>query len=107
LENNLRERLQPEVGYWKESDVESKVKDFYINKTRPVEPQPPIPPPNGDDLPGETPKKPPVPSDKLNYVRNKITQANLPTTSYKWILVRVLEKFPETADIINENLEQQ
>jgi len=45
-----------------------------------------------------------VPTDKVNAVRNKITQANLPTPALKWVLVQVLDNFPETADLINDNL---
>ena len=110
----LHKRLQSEIGYWKESDVELKIKDFYIQKMQPVEPIPPIPtlPSVPVQKEGDQPKeeeeeksKPVVHTEKLNHVRNKITQANIPITSYKWILVRILDKFPETADIINENID--
>jgi hypothetical protein len=98
LSKYLSERMGEEIGWWKETDVESKVKDFYIKKMQPT-PQPsgttPVPP---------TVPKPAVPIDKVNAVKNKITQANLPTPALKWVLVQVLDNFPETADLINENL---
>ena len=93
-----------EIGWWKEADVESKVKDFYIKKMTPA-PQPnPQPTPQPSDSPVPTTPKTPVPTDRVNAVRNKITQANLPTPALKWVLVQVLDNFPETAYLINENL---
>lgn len=105
LSKYLSERMGEEIGWWKEADVESKVKDFYIKKMTPA-PQPnpqPTPQPIGTPIPPTTPKIP-VPTDKVNAVRNKITQANLPTPALKWVLVQILDNFPETADLINENL---
>jgi hypothetical protein len=105
LSKYLSERMGEEIGWWKEADVESKVKDFYIKKMTPT----PQPNPQPTLQPGSTPILPtipniPVPTDKVNAVRNKITQANLPTPALKWVLVQVLDNFPETADLINENL---
>ena len=72
----------------------------------PTKPEPTVSSPEDNEQPKEEEKfKPTVHTEKLNHVRNKITQANVPITSYKWILVRILERFPETADIINENLD--
>jgi hypothetical protein len=105
LSKYLSERMGEEIGWWKEVDVESKVKDFYIKRMTPA-PQPnPQPTTQSDDssVPQPTLKKP-VPTDKVNAVRNKITQANLPTPALKWVLVQVLDNFPETADLINDNL---
>lgn len=106
LSKYLSERMGEEIGWWKETDVESKVKDFYIKKMTPA-PQPnpqPIPQQNSIPVPPAD-SKVPIPIDKVNAVRNKITQANLPTPALKWVLVQVLDNFPETADLINENLE--
>lgn len=104
LSKYLSERMGEEIGWWKEADVESKVKDFYIKKMTPA-PQPnPQPTPQPSDSPVPTTPKTPVPTDRVNAVRNKITQANLPTPALKWVLVQVLDNFPETADLINENL---
>jgi hypothetical protein len=72
--------MQSEIGWWKEADVESKVKDFYIKKVAPVAPTP-------STLPTQEPNTTPQPlqpeafltQEKVNMVRNKITQANLPT----------------------------
>jgi len=105
LSKYLSERMGEEIGWWKEADVESKIKDFYIKKMTPA-PQPnpqPTPQLSSTSVPSTTPKNP-VPTDKVNAVRNKITQANLPTPALKWVLVQVLDNFPETADLINENL---
>lgn len=100
----LSERLPGEIGFWKEADVASKVKDFYIKKITPTS----VAEPTSVPSPG-TPVQPtvvqPVSQERIHKVRNKITQANLPTPALKWILVQVLEKFPETVDVINENLE--
>ena len=106
LSKYLSERMPNEIGWWKESDVESKVKDFYIKKVSPA-PQPkPYPQPENPDKPSIVvePQQPLVSKEKVNTVRNRITQANLPTPALKWVLVQVLDNFPETADLINENL---
>ncbi len=100
LSKYLSERMGEEIGWWKEADVESKVKDFYIKKMTPA-PQP-NPQPTQPSI--GNPGKVPVPTDKVNAVRNKITQANLPTPALKWVLVQVLDNFPETVDLINDNL---
>ena len=101
LSKYLSERMGEEIGWRKETDVESKVKDFYIKKITPT--QKPISQPNNTI---DTPAMPnsSVLTDKVNAVRNKITQASLPTPELKRVLIQVLENFPETADLINENL---
>lgn len=104
LSKYLSERMGEEIGWWKEADVESKVKDFYIKKMTPAPLPNPQPTPQPSDSPVPTTPKTPVPTDRVNAVRNKITQANLPTPALKWVLVQVLDNFPETADLINENL---
>jgi uncharacterized protein (UPF0333 family) len=106
LSNYLSERMQGEIGWWKEADVESKVKDFYIKKMTPA----PQPGKQSDPKTFDNPAPQPTPtnsffSDKFNTVRNKITQANLSTPALKWILVQILDNFPQTADLINDNLE--
>jgi hypothetical protein len=107
ITNYFREKLPPEIGFWKEDDVKDKVKSFYISKLRPKEkPQtPPAQPkvvgtlnPNGSISP--TP-----PSDmKIKMVEAKIKSANVPTPALKYILLQILEKYPITADVINESL---
>lgn len=105
LSKYLSERLGEEIGWWKETDVESKVKDFYIKKMTPATPQNTqlVDQPDSSIVSQTTPNSL-VPADKVNSVRNKITQANLPTPALKWVLVQVLDNFPETADVINDNL---
>ena len=105
LSKYLSERMGEEIGWWKETDVESKVKDFYIKKMTIVSQ------PNSQSTPSSVDNPVPQPApkifiqtDKVNAVRNKITQANLPTPALKWVLVQVLDNFPETADLINDNL---
>lgn len=102
----LSERLQNEIGFWKEEEVASRTKDFYIKKI-----ETPSPPKSPVTVTPPYPKAPPrpnivaIPEEKINKVRNKITQASLPTPALKWILVQILNKFPETADVIDENLD--
>lgn len=104
----LEERMQGEIGWWKETDVESKVKDFYIKKMTPVA-QPDNQPttPNREETNTNSLLNSPksvIVKEKVDTVRNRITQASLPNPALKWILVQVLDNFPETADIINDNL---
>ncbi|MGV8094699.1 MAG: hypothetical protein AB2L24_22830 [Mangrovibacterium sp.] len=105
----LTQRMQKEIGWWKESDVESKVKDFYIKKMTPA-PQPqldkqPILHTNDGSI-----SEPPIKNIKPNYIEKaknvvtKVSQANLQSVQLKLILIEVLNNFPETADIINDNL---
>jgi hypothetical protein len=96
----LSQVLPPEIGYWKEQDVESKVKDFYIKKITPATKlEPPLPHPTHPTKPDT------VPIEKVGRVRNKINNASNSAPALKYILLQVLEKFPQVADIIDENLE--
>jgi len=110
LADYFSERMQPEIGFWKEEDVKDKVKSFYIQKIKPKEdvqnPQTPLAQPkivgtlnpNGAII--QTP-----PSDvKIKTVEAKIKSANLPSPALKYILLQILEKYPITADVINESL---
>lgn len=104
LKEYLNQKLQSEIGFWKESDVESKVKDFYIQKTRKPEPKPidnPQPSPELLNQPA-----PVVTIQKISRVKDKIAKAsNFSPIVLKNVLLQVLDKFPETVDIIDENLE--
>ena len=106
LSKYLSERMGEETGWWKEADVESKIKDFYIRKMTPA-PQfnPKLTSQSSGNLIIQSTLEVPVSIDKVNEVRNKITQTNLPTPALKWVLVQVLDNFPQTADLIKENLE--
>jgi organic radical activating enzyme len=106
LSKYLSERMGEEIGWWKEADVESKIKDFYIRKMTPA-PQfnPKLTSQSSGNLIIQSTIEVPVSIDKVNEVRNKITQTNLPTPALKWVLVQVLDNFPQTADLIKENLE--
>ena len=46
-----------------------------------------------------------VPEEKVRKVRNKITEVNLSVSDLKRILVQINDKFPETVDVIEENLD--
>lgn len=114
LDEFLLKRMQREVGWWKESDVASKVKDFYIKKiakstsndtTSAIDNRSTA---QTTDIDEPYREKLYISNstliEKADSVKKKITQIDLPTPALKWILVRVLEKFPETADIIDSNL---
>jgi len=104
----LTQRMQSEIGLWKEADVELKVKDFYIKKISPApQPQPySQPTPSGNNGVVE----PPINNisqnhtEKAKTVVTKVSQANLQSVQLKLILIEVLNNFPETADLINDNL---
>jgi hypothetical protein len=100
LVDYFNEKMQPEIGFWKEEDINDKVKSFYIHKLNPKEP--PITPPQQPIAPKiiET-----LPSDtKIKMVEAKIKSANIPAPALKYILLQILEKYPVTADVINESL---
>lgn len=104
LKEYLTQRMQGEIGFWKENDVESKIKDFYIQKTRKPEPKPePTPQPN--PVPA-SPSQPITSIEKVSRARNKVANAsNTSSIALKNVLLQILEKFPQTADIIDENLD--
>ena len=106
LKEYLSQRMQGEIGFWKESDVESKVKDFYIQKTRKPDPKPePVP----QQYPIPTPQPPSltVSVERVSRAKNKVANAsNTSSIALKNVLLRILEKFPQVADIINENLDE-
>lgn len=105
LKEHLNQKLQSEIGFWKESDVESKVKDFYILKTRKPETKPIDDPQPIPELPSQ-PSQPLAHVQKINRIKEKIAKAsNFSPIVLKNALLQVLEIFPETADIIDENLE--
>ena len=104
--------MPTEVGWWKETDVELKVNNFYIRKITPATPPATTSTEgkedgNSSDTSSSNTKtsgKPETAISSIEEVKTKITQSNLPTPALKWILVQILDNFPETADIINENL---
>jgi hypothetical protein len=105
LKEYLNQRMQGEIGFWKESDVESKVKDFYILKTRKPEPvSNPEQQPNSILTPQPLP--PTISDERISRARNKVAKASnalkLPN-----ILQKILDRFPQVADIIDENLEDE
>ena len=110
LSEYFKEKLPPEIGFWKEDDVKDKIKDFYIQKITPKpnpDPQPQITQPK---VVGTLNSNGTISSDsqpnpmKVKMVEAKIKSANLPTPALKYVLLKVLEEFPITADLINDNL---
>jgi hypothetical protein len=107
LTDYFREKLQAEIGFWKEEDVKDKVKSFYISKLKPKEePQTvPIQPKVVGRLnPNGTTSQAPPSDIKIKMVEAKIKSTNIPTPALKYILLQILEKYPITADVINESL---
>jgi hypothetical protein len=103
LKEYLNQRMQGEIGFWKESDVESKVKDFYIHKTRKPEP---IPQPS--PIPTLQPTSPTNSDERVSRAKNKVLKAsNTDSIKLKNVLSLILEKYPQVADIIDENLEDE
>ncbi|WP_165044724.1 hypothetical protein [Dysgonomonas sp. ZJ709] len=105
LKEYLNQKLQSEIGRWQESDVEKMTMSFYIEKTRKPELQPIL-------NPQPTPTSVPQPAssqilvDKISRVKEKVSRAsNFSPIILKNILLQVLEEYPQTADIIDENLE--
>ncbi len=100
------EHLQKEIGFWTEADVASKSKDFYIKKISPVQTSSSsVPKPYPTTLPTPNIVAVTVPEEKVRKVRNKITEVNLSVSDLKRILVQIIDKFPETVDVIEENLD--
>jgi len=105
LKDYLNQRMQGEIGFWKENDVESKVKDFYIQKTRKPEKPETLPP--SQDFPVPPTPTPVVLSEKISRAKKKVANAsNASSIILKNVLLQILEKYPETADIIDENLDE-
>ncbi|MBZ4674435.1 MAG: hypothetical protein JG772_123 [Dysgonamonadaceae bacterium] len=112
----LYHNLQGEIGFWKESDVENAVLRFHIEKTkRPESPQPPIQDPTPQlPIPQQTMNNPEASleeffrlnAEKVSRVKDKVAKAsNTSPIIWKNILLQILDNFPQTADIIDENLE--
>ena len=107
ITNYFSEKLPPEIGFWKEDDVKDKVKSFYISKLKPKEElqtqlaQPKV---VGTLNPNGTISQTPPSDMKIKMVEAKIKSANIPTPALKYILLQILEKYPITADVINESL---
>lgn len=103
LKEYLYHNLQGEIGFWKESDVENAVLRFHITKTKKTEPpQQPI----EVQLSKLSEPQPEETSEKINRVKDKVAKvSNTSPIILKNILLQILEKFPQTADIIDENLE--
>jgi len=103
LKNFLNSTLQGEIGRWQELDVLQAANKFYQDKTRKPDPQPePIPQP----IPGNNPQPIlTVEVEKISRAKNKIANASdSSSNALKNVLLQILEKFPQTAEIIDDNL---
>ncbi len=108
LLDSLFIRMPNEIGWWKEHDVESKVKDFYIDKVDSLNsPSQFTSTPYSDIHADATPQASEVSEIKIERAQNtvaKVRQTDLRSEQLKNILIEVLYKFPETADFINDNI---
>jgi hypothetical protein len=103
--NNYLKTLPKDIGFWEEVDVRDKVKSFYISKLKPSATQQPPSTTQANLTPTpDNTLQSPVSEEKVKLVKTKISQANLPTPALKYILLQILEKYPITADLINENM---
>ena len=101
LRDFLNQTLQ-ESGRWQDVEVLQSANRFYKEKTKKPDPQPePIP------LPTPTPTLQTTsvtPFEKISSAKSKIDKPNNAAKLSK-ILMQILEMFPQTADIIDDNLE--
>jgi len=109
LNTYFKEKMPSEIGFWKEDDVKDKVKDFYIHKISPKQetanPQLIGPKIMGTLNPNDTISNASQPNPmKVKMVEAKIKSTTLPTPALKYLLLKVLEEYPVTADLINDNL---
>jgi hypothetical protein len=112
LRNNLLQ-MPSEIGFWKETDVENRVLRFVNEKNKPQQPTKPENDSTVSDIIGvyktnenvssET-EKSVTSTEKAKNIVTKVSQANLQSVQLKLILIEVLNNFPETADLINDNL---
>jgi hypothetical protein len=104
LKSFLNQTLQGDSGRWQELDVLQAANKFYPGKTRKPDPQPDIAP---QTTPTDTPQSTlTVLVEKVSRAKTKVTNAsNNSSIALKNVLLQILEKFPQTADIIDENLE--
>ena len=99
--------LPSEIAFWKESDVRSQVLSFYVRKTKPVTPTPPIPTPPDPTIPGPVnPPVTPVPVDNglVDQAKGCIHKAVMPNMFWQKVMLDLLEEHPEVAKFITENL---
>lgn len=102
LKDFFNQTLQ-ESGRWQELEVIQTANRFYLEKTRKPDPVPDSNP----LLPTPTPSTVlAVTGEGLSRAKNKIVNASDSSSrALKNVLLQILEKFPQTAEIIDENLE--
>jgi hypothetical protein len=113
----FKQTLQSEIGWWKETDVENAVLRFCNKKMQEMqemqekqeEEEEQNEQDNSDIGNKKTDER--VDDEKVKTKTQKaqdtvvkVSQANLQSVQLKLILIEVLNNFPETADLINENL---
>ena len=109
LKSFLNQTLQGDSGRWQELDVLQAANKFYQDKTRKDEvsvnilPKAEVVSESGAETVMATPT---FPNEKINRVKEKVAKtSNTSSNALKNILLQILEKFPQTVDIIDENLE--
>lgn len=107
LKEYLSQQLPPEIGFWQESDVENTILRFSIKKnTIPSEEE-------GEKKTNDNPAKRltlpiPLPADEgmVQKAKKKIKKAkNDSPIVLKQILLEILDRYPQTAEIIDDNLD--
>jgi hypothetical protein len=102
LKDFFNQTLQ-ESGRWQELEVIQTANRFYQDKTRKPDPQPdPTPHPTTPTIPQPTLTVP----ERVSRAKDKVAKAsNSSPIALKNVLLQILEKFPQTAEIIDDNLD--
>jgi hypothetical protein len=102
LENFFNQTLQ-ESGRWQELEALQAANRFYQEKKRNLDPQPE---PTQQPIPQLQLTSPVSTVEKVSRAKYKVANAsNNSSITLKNVLLQILEKFPQTADIIDDNLE--
>lgn len=111
--------LPSEVAFRKESDVKTKVLNFYIAKIQQSEPSP-KPTDNRDGNPTHEDKIPSTPSEQtetprdsvhetdpiaIEQAKTKISNTKMPNIFWQKFVIDLVEAYPEAAKYISDNLE--
>ena len=111
--------LPSEIAFWKESDVQIQVMQYYLSKTQPA---PKVEKPN-TNIPTESttsptidPVNPTTPAidttspvhenpDAKRQAKNKIRNLEMSNVQWQMMMLELLNSHPEIADYINQNWE--
>jgi hypothetical protein len=103
LRDFFNQTLQ-ESGRWQELEVIQTANRFYLEKTKKTDP---VPDPISQPIPMPTPPTVSISmGERVSRAKNKVANAsNSSSIALKNVLLQILEKFPQTAEIIDDNLE--